>query len=141
MARQKVITIGRNTPVFFSRFMTVVWWRVCERLISLLLLGSSLPSRKYSWHTQIYPSYLFHADWLRVYGDLETQFSALVPTLHVLCTYPIPSTLVNRMYRDPSFLPFIEQSRVDLITWIADEALAGDRDAAEWVLLSAVSRV
>lgn len=25
--------------------------------------------------------------------------------------------------------------------WIADEALAGDRDVAEWVLLSAISRV
>ncbi|KAF9073610.1 mini-chromosome maintenance replisome factor-domain-containing protein [Rhodocollybia butyracea] len=31
--------------------------------------------------------------------------------------------------------------RNELISWIADESLAGDKDAAEWVLLSIISRV
>ncbi len=31
--------------------------------------------------------------------------------------------------------------REELLDWIADEALGGDRDAAEWVLLACVARV
>lgn len=31
--------------------------------------------------------------------------------------------------------------REDLISWIADESLGGDRDAAEWVLLASIAKV
>jgi hypothetical protein len=35
----------------------------------------------------------------------------------------------------------IVQLRKDLISWIADESLGGDRDAAEWILLTSIGRV
>ncbi|KAE9408777.1 hypothetical protein BT96DRAFT_962714 [Gymnopus androsaceus JB14] len=35
----------------------------------------------------------------------------------------------------------VQTLRSELVSWIADESLAGDRDAAEWVLLSVISRV
>jgi len=38
-------------------------------------------------------------------------------------------------------LPIINIIREELITWIADEGLAGDRSAAEWVLLCTIARV
>ncbi|KAI9443235.1 mini-chromosome maintenance replisome factor-domain-containing protein [Lactarius indigo] len=37
--------------------------------------------------------------------------------------------------------PFQHHVREELLSWIADEALGGDRDAAEWVLLTCVARV
>ena len=37
--------------------------------------------------------------------------------------------------------PFQPQIREDLLSWVAEEALGGDRDAAEWVLLTCVARV
>ncbi|KIK69074.1 hypothetical protein GYMLUDRAFT_35119 [Collybiopsis luxurians FD-317 M1] len=68
-------------------------------------------------------------------------------TLHVL--FHLPEKTVPKPYR---FYPLgaqktqgaegtIRTLRSELISWIADEALAGDADAAEWVLLSVISRV
>ena len=34
-----------------------------------------------------------------------------------------------------------EDVRAQLIQWIAEEALGGDHDAAEWVLLACIARV
>ncbi|KAG6878774.1 hypothetical protein C0993_008073 [Termitomyces sp. T159_Od127] len=62
----------------------------------------------------------------------------LVPTLHVLFSQPVPPTIVPRVY--PS-MPHSKEIRDELIAWIADTSLAGDLDAAEWVLLSIISRV
>jgi hypothetical protein len=59
-----------------------------------------------------------------------------VPTLHVLFI---------REHRLDIFValpdPFRPQIREELLSWIAEEALGGDRDAAEWVLLTCVARV
>jgi len=66
----------------------------------------------------------------------------MVPTLHVVFSRPTPPTLAERSYpllSDP--LGSIENLRRNLISWIAEEALAGDYDAAEWVLLCAIARV
>ena len=83
-----------------------------------------------------------------------------VPTLHVLYVQQHPSNLLTRPY--PSFVPTTtpvsdapsgkgkeraisqmrpEEVRTQLIQWIADEALGGDCDAAEWVLLACIARV
>jgi hypothetical protein len=48
---------------------------------------------------------------------------------HGLLPRPYPSVSVD------------EKIREDLITWIAEEALGGDREAAEWILLISISRV
>ncbi|KAF8964094.1 putative alanine racemase-domain-containing protein [Flammula alnicola] len=71
--------------------------------------------------------------------DLPTPVN--VPTLHVLFSTPIPSTIVPRLFPEPSIIPTIKTLREELIKWIADEGLAGDQVAAEWVLLSAIARV
>ncbi|KII88881.1 hypothetical protein PLICRDRAFT_109472 [Plicaturopsis crispa FD-325 SS-3] len=67
----------------------------------------------------------------------ELESTPDVPTLHVLFSRPHLPTLVPRPYPADD----ITQVRVDLINWIAEEALGGDRDAAEWALLVAISRI
>lgn len=81
------------------------------------------------------------------------------PTLHVLFTKPhTPNVLHRRFPRivrqsqngvitsvtselSPQVAEDTVQIRDELIAWIADEALGGDRQAAEWVLLSCISKV
>ncbi|KAI0284000.1 mini-chromosome maintenance replisome factor-domain-containing protein [Russula aff. rugulosa BPL654] len=59
----------------------------------------------------------------------------IVPTLHVLFVRDDPLNILEAP-KDPT-----EQDvREELLDWIADEALGGDRDAAEWVLLACVAR-
>ncbi|KAI0807083.1 mini-chromosome maintenance replisome factor-domain-containing protein [Fomes fomentarius] len=82
--------------------------------------------------------------------------SSDVPTLHVLFTkFHAPSVIsrpfprVVRQARkdhivgvsDEASAPDSAQLRAELIEWIAEEALGGDRQAAEWILLSSISRV
>ncbi|PPQ63202.1 hypothetical protein CVT24_005747 [Panaeolus cyanescens] len=62
----------------------------------------------------------------------------VVPTLHLLYHKALPTTLIPRIY--PMSSPE-EVLRKELIAWIATEALARDETVAEWVLLSAISRV
>ncbi|KAF8078186.1 mini-chromosome maintenance replisome factor-domain-containing protein [Lyophyllum atratum] len=57
----------------------------------------------------------------------------------VLFFQPVPTTIIPRVY--PLDLPAPNDLRDELITWIADSSLAGDREAAEWVLLCAIARV
>ncbi|KAF7974056.1 hypothetical protein HWV62_13457 [Athelia sp. TMB] len=59
-----------------------------------------------------------------------------VPTLHVLFSVPHPLSGYTPAAPEPD-----AQVRGELVAWIADAALAGDHDAAEWVLLTAVARV
>jgi hypothetical protein len=59
-----------------------------------------------------------------------------VPTLHVLFVRDDPPNILGAP-KDPIEL----NVREELLDWIADEALGGDRDAAEWVLLACVARV
>ncbi|KIO34406.1 hypothetical protein M407DRAFT_16929 [Tulasnella calospora MUT 4182] len=82
-----------------------------------------------------------------------------VPTLHVLFTRSAPRTIVSG-YEFPmevvstattenadvvqnieSARREIAELRGELVSWMAEEALGGDREAAEWVLLVATSRV
>jgi hypothetical protein len=60
----------------------------------------------------------------------------IVPTLHVLFIRKHPLDILSAL-KDP-IRPHV---REELLDWIADEALGGDRDAAEWVLLACVARV
>ncbi|KAH9980249.1 hypothetical protein BGW80DRAFT_489209 [Lactifluus volemus] len=62
--------------------------------------------------------------------------SMVVPTLHVLFTREHRLDILSAP-KDP----IQSQVREELLTWIADEALGGDHDAAEWVLLACVARV
>ncbi|KAF8803625.1 hypothetical protein BYT27DRAFT_7195476 [Phlegmacium glaucopus] len=73
--------------------------------------------------------------------NLDISSPINVPTLHVLSSKSIPITILSRVFPDPSLLPSIETLREGLITWIANEALAGDRIAAEWILLCTIARV
>lgn len=59
-----------------------------------------------------------------------------VPTLHVLFSQPHTQPLFR-------YLQSASDGSVydDLVDWIAEEGLAGDRDVAEWVLLACISRV
>ena len=75
----------------------------------------------------------------RYTADIE-QAPTFVPTLHVLFSTLLPVTIIPQYY--PSIpTPDMEGIRQDLINWLADEALAGDKVAAEWILLCAIARV
>lgn len=78
-----------------------------------------------------------------------------VPTLHALFVRKVPKTLLPFQYPIslpqpekantadgvPSYKDDVESLRNELIDWVAEQALCGDREAAEWVLMVAVSRV
>ncbi|CAA7267982.1 unnamed protein product [Cyclocybe aegerita] len=76
-----------------------------------------------------------------VQASLEQPTPSNVVTLHVLFSITIPSSVIPRLFPDSSLIPTIKSLREEIIQWIADEGLAGDRYAAEWVLLCAVARV
>ncbi|KAJ3539106.1 hypothetical protein NMY22_g4880 [Coprinellus aureogranulatus] len=67
--------------------------------------------------------------------------STLVPTVHVLFARKIAPTIVPRTFPETSFSSPVQSVREQLVSWIANEALAGDKLAAEWVLLSIISKV
>ncbi|KAF4615096.1 hypothetical protein D9613_002856 [Agrocybe pediades] len=71
---------------------------------------------------------------------IELSHPITVPTLHVLFATPIMRTIIPRSFPEPSILSDIDSLRTDLVDWVAEEGLAGDRLTAEWVLLSAISR-
>jgi hypothetical protein len=60
----------------------------------------------------------------------------IVPTLHVLFVREHRLDIL-----EAPMDPIQPHVREELLDWIADEALGGDRDAAEWVLLACVARV
>lgn len=74
--------------------------------------------------------------------DLEPSSEIIntIPTLHVLFTRETPSIIIPRSFlgSPPSSDP--RKTRDELLTWIAEEALGGDKDAAEWMLLSAIAK-
>ncbi|KAG7452905.1 uncharacterized protein BT62DRAFT_925445 [Guyanagaster necrorhizus] len=72
-----------------------------------------------------------------LHTDLDGSTSTLVPTLHVLFSRPVSSTVIP--HNVASNLD--ADLRSELIDWIAHEGLAGDREAAEWVLLCCLARV
>ncbi|GLB35181.1 putative mini-chromosome maintenance replisome factor [Lyophyllum shimeji] len=74
-----------------------------------------------------------------LHADLELAHPPFVPTLHVVFSQPVRTTIVPREY--PLASPTTSELRDELIAWIADTSLAGDRDAAEWVLLCGIARV
>ena len=59
-----------------------------------------------------------------------------MPTLHVLF---VREHCLDIFETSPD--PYQHNTREELLSWIAEEALGGDRDAAEWVLLTCVARV
>ncbi|KDQ60574.1 hypothetical protein JAAARDRAFT_31540 [Jaapia argillacea MUCL 33604] len=68
------------------------------------------------------------------HSDLDESIS--VPTLHVLFWKSHPRTLLPRSYP----VDGVDGVRGQLISWIATEALGGDTDAAEWILLVCIAR-
>ncbi|KAF8185027.1 mini-chromosome maintenance replisome factor-domain-containing protein [Mycena galopus ATCC 62051] len=71
-------------------------------------------------------------------SDLEPENDVPVPTLHVLFYRPLPLPIVPRIF---PYSPAEPTFRDELISWIATEGLAGDKDAAEWVLLNIIAKV
>ena len=69
--------------------------------------------------------------------DAELGDEVEVPTLHVLYSTSEQNSVITRPYPTPDIL----QVREQLLDWIAEEALGGDREAAEWILLSTIARV
>ncbi|TFY70334.1 hypothetical protein EVG20_g2670 [Dentipellis fragilis] len=69
----------------------------------------------------------------------EAEDVIFVPTVHVVFSRPHihghTRLLSPCITEDPSHV------RDELISWIADEALGGDMDTAEWILLACISRV
>ncbi|KAL1741169.1 hypothetical protein HDZ31DRAFT_46020 [Schizophyllum fasciatum] len=76
-------------------------------------------------------------------ADLDPSCTPpLVPTLHVLFSSPVPATAIPRAFPYiPPPTSTIQDLRSELISWLADEVLGGDRFSAEWVLLCASARV
>jgi hypothetical protein len=74
-------------------------------------------------------------------AELESPNVLPVPTLHVLFSRPLPLTISPRIFPYSSDGSTFQTLRDQLISWIADEGLAGDKDAAEWVLLSIIAKV
>ena len=60
------------------------------------------------------------------------------PTLHVLFHRQLPKTILTRPYPSMTYTLAVREA---FISWLANEALGGDHDAAEWVLLSCISSV
>ncbi|TFK25023.1 hypothetical protein FA15DRAFT_668897 [Coprinopsis marcescibilis] len=75
-----------------------------------------------------------------LHSPIESQEVALVPTIHLLFARPIPPTVVPRIFPDHSLVG-VEDVRDKLVSWMATEALAGDRAAAELVLLTIIHKV
>lgn len=86
-----------------------------------------------------FASYTSHSCSFFTSSDLPSPIN--VPTLHVVSSRSIPITILPRIFPDPSLVSSINTLREGLISWIADEGLAGDRIAAEWVLLCIIARV
>ncbi|KAH6918815.1 putative alanine racemase-domain-containing protein [Coprinopsis sp. MPI-PUGE-AT-0042] len=74
-------------------------------------------------------------------ASIESSETSPVPTVHVVFARPIPLGIVPRSFPDQALLPGLKDVREKLISWIADEALAGDRLAAEFLLLSIIPKV
>ncbi|KAJ7074392.1 hypothetical protein C8F01DRAFT_1043556 [Mycena amicta] len=74
-------------------------------------------------------------------GELDSSEPTLVPTLHVLFFQPLPVTIVPRLFPYFADASSSQALREELITWIANEGLGGDKHVAEWVLLSTIARV
>ena len=73
---------------------------------------------------------------------VESDEQLVVPTLHTLYISPSTHTIITRSYPsnvDPK--SSTASVRQELIQWLAEEALGGDAEAAEWTLLSCLSRV
>ncbi|KAI0670668.1 mini-chromosome maintenance replisome factor-domain-containing protein [Trametes maxima] len=66
--------------------------------------------------------------------EQTTESPSDAPTLHVLYTRSHTPTVLSRPF------PHNSEVREQLISWIADEALGGDRVTAEWVLLSCIAK-
>ncbi len=71
--------------------------------------------------------------------DPAEEDSTVVPTLHVLFVRTHERSLLTREY--PHSSHSIPSLREELIDWISEESLGGDRDAAEWILLSCIAKV
>jgi len=75
-------------------------------------------------------------------GDDVNGRSTEIPTLHVLFTVDgsdipqLAGILSKPVQVDPS-----SAIKNALVTWLAEEALAGDKEVAQWVLLMTVCQV
>ncbi|KAJ7470418.1 putative alanine racemase-domain-containing protein [Mycena latifolia] len=74
-------------------------------------------------------------------AELESPNALPVPTLHVLFSRELPPTIAPRVFPYCPVVSTLQTFRGKLISWIANEGLAGDKDAAEWVLLSIIAKV
>jgi len=97
-----------------------------------------LSFEEYVWPPQLL-QITSHVSNHRTSEDDNAEISE-TPTLHVLFAEPLPLTLLSPQFPGNQLYDSAE-IRAELIRWIADEALAGDPLAAEWIVLSIISRV
>lgn len=69
--------------------------------------------------------------------DSDAHEELEVPTLHVLFNRVVPTAITTHAYP----LANAEDIRNELLDWIAEESLGGDRQAAEWLLLGLIGKV
>lgn len=65
-----------------------------------------------------------------------------IQTLHVL--FAVDESIIPQsagILSNPAQLDPSNTTKDSLVTWLAEEALAGDKDVAQWVLLMTISRV
>lgn len=95
--------------------------------------------RRPSWITPV----CLMPPWRRLHSELEDDSIGNVPTLHVLFTRPLDMQLSpspSVAYPDTAG-PTQECVLDELVSWVADEAFGGDKDAAQWFLLVSIARV
>lgn len=74
-------------------------------------------------------------------GDLNGEIMK-IPTLHVLFAVHVSDIPQSAgLLSKPAQISPSSAIKDALVTWLAEEALAGDEEVAQWVLLMAVSQV
>ena len=74
-------------------------------------------------------------------GDVNGEFTK-IPTLHVLFGVDVSDIPQSAgILSKPAQIGPSSAIKDGLVTWLAEEALAGDEEVAQWVLLMIVSQV
>jgi hypothetical protein len=69
--------------------------------------------------------------------DSDAHEEIEVPTLHVFFSRAVPAATTTQAYPVSN----AEDIRNELLDYIAEESLGGDRQAAEWLLLGLIAKV
>lgn len=143
-AQVKVSTTNKCTRPLSSAEPTVLFTRSTMTPPNRSNQRTSLALSAFSHQSSAPPSLLracvsFFFLKLTIVPRLHSEFTepTLVHTLHVLFHRSLPKLIVSC----PPLHSSVDtlEVRTALIDWLATEALGGDRDAAEWVLLGSIA--